>query len=99
MKVNNHYENVDLVASFFSEEETKVKQMNDFIKDNGLENTDTFFINNVYIPENYKEEKILKCTSENTNAVHCHLVDETFIDTIGFLQKSELKKSAMTHEQ
>lgn len=82
MKVNNHYENVDLVASFFSEEETKVKQMNDFIKDNGLENTDTFFINNVYIPKNYKEEKILKCTSENTNTVHCHLVDATFIDTI-----------------
>ena len=32
MNINNHYKNVDLVAGFFSEEETKVEQMNDFIK-------------------------------------------------------------------
>lgn len=47
-----------------------------------IENTDTFFTNNVYIPENCEEEKILKCNNENINDVGCHLVNETFINTI-----------------
>lgn len=38
MQVNDRYQNVDLVAAFFSEEEKKVEEMNVFIKNNGLEN-------------------------------------------------------------
>lgn len=47
-----------------------------------IENTDTFFTNNVYILKNYKEEKILKGNNENIKDIPCYLVNETFINTI-----------------
>lgn len=58
------------------------KTKDDVLRKTGLGSTDTFFTNNVYIPENCEEEKILKCNDANIKDVHCHLVDKTFIDTL-----------------
>lgn len=70
-------------SSSISEKDISVSYQNSIMDAyKPIENTDTFFTNNVYIPENCEEEKILKYNNQNIKDVRCHLVNETFINTI-----------------